>query len=136
MTAEVAIGRETDEQRWHEAMDSLRQAVRQIHANAVYLYGEEQQRGNELRIAAHNIVQAVLLMTGERVPQSPEEESLYTACPVCQALPGQNCVAVPGHPKPGGSEFHNERVEMARDHVFRFLAERSRPRVVAGRENG
>lgn len=105
-------------------MTSLREAVRRIHSIAPYLHGDQEEQSDVLRWAAHNIVQAVLLMTGERVAENPGEEALYTECPACGALPGGACFSVPGHRLPPKERFHPERIEKARDDMFAFLGRR------------
>ncbi|MBQ1045056.1 hypothetical protein KBX35_13900 [Micromonospora sp. C32] len=54
------------------------------------------------------IGRGALAQGGELVPQC----GLFLQCPVCEAVAGQQCINVPGHPL-SDDLLHPERVEMA-----------------------
>ena len=59
---------------------------------------------DQLHQAAGSISRA-LEQLGLPCPERPE----YRYCPVCNAKPGQFCIAVPGHPLDDSGTTHQER---------------------------
>ncbi|NYF60010.1 hypothetical protein HDA35_005841 [Micromonospora purpureochromogenes] len=79
-----------------EALQRLRDGLVRVHERAV-VHDHEC-----LHIAAHDISQAVCEW-GHPCPEGPE----FRTCPVCQFLPGQRCINVPGHTLQ--DHYHPER---------------------------
>ena len=79
-----------------EALQCLRDGLVRVHEPAVV------HDDDGLRIAAHDISQAVCEL-GHPCPEGPE----FRACPVCESVPGQRCISVPGHVLP--DHYHPER---------------------------
>lgn len=84
-----------------QAAVELTEGLREVAAAATR-HGDEQLYGALLKIGRAAESQGVPV-----VPQG----GLFAPCPICNAMPGQSCINVPGHRLP--DRFHPERVELA-----------------------
>lgn len=84
-----------------QAAVQFMEGMREVAAVATR-YRDEELFGALLKMARAAASQGVAIR-----PQGGK----FAPCPVCDAVPGQSCVNVPGHPLRDG--FHPERVELA-----------------------
>lgn len=63
--------------------------------------------GNKALFQAIQVVSQAAIAVGISMPATGE----FVRCPVCDAMPGQRCINVPGHPLP--DHLHSERTERA-----------------------